>query len=119
MKLLICDDDISTVDVIQNQIDWNALGITRILRAYNGTVAKEIILKENPELVLCDVEMPQCNGIEVLKYVSENGIHTNFAFLTCYESFEYAREAVRYGAVNYLTKPLDLEELTEALKKMV
>ena len=98
MKLLICDDDISTVDVIQNQIDWNALGITRILRAYNGTVAKEIILKENPELVLCDVEMPQCNGIEVLKYVSENGIHTNFAFLTCYESFEYAREAVRYGA---------------------
>ncbi len=46
MKLLICDDDITTVDVIQNQLDCSELGITRVLRAYNGLTAKEIIAQE-------------------------------------------------------------------------
>ena len=65
MKLLICDDDITTVDVIQNQLDCSELGITRILRAYNGQTAKEIIARERPELILCDIGMPKCNGLEV------------------------------------------------------
>ena len=118
MKLLICDDDITTVDVIQNQLDCSELGITRILRAYNGLTAKEIIESERPELVLCDIGMPKCNGIEVLKYVYENGIETEFCFLTCYEDFEYAQTALRYGASNYITKPFDFEELKIALQRM-
>ena len=119
MKLLMCDDDISTLDVIQNQVDWAELGISRILRAYNGNAAKELLLKEKPELVLCDIGMPLCDGMEVLKFVRANGLDAQFAFMTCYESFEYAREAIRYGAVNYLTKPLDMDELKATLKKMV
>jgi two-component system, response regulator YesN len=118
MKLLICDDDISTIDFIENNLNCKEFGITKLLRAYNGLTAKEIIAGEHPEIILCDIGMPQCNGIEVLKYVSESGLRPEFAFLTCYESFEYAREAVRYGATNYLTKPLDLNELREALLKM-
>ena len=119
MKLLICDDDITTVDVIQNQLDCSELGITRILRAYNGLTAKEIIAQERPELILCDIGMPKCSGIEVLKYIYESGIETEFCFLTCYEDFEYAQTALRYGASNYLTKPFDFEELKIALQKMI
>lgn len=118
MKLLICDDDISTIDFVQNNLDCNELGISKIMRAYNGLTAKQIIEAEHPEIILCDIGMPQCNGIEVLKFVSKSGYHPEFAFLTCYESFEYAREAVRYDATNYLTKPLDPKELKEALLKM-
>lgn len=119
MKLLICDDDITTVDVIQNQLDCAELGITRILRAYNGVTAKEIIENERPELILCDIGMPICNGIEVLKYVYERRIETEFCFLTCYENFEYAQAALRYGASNYITKPFDFEELKIALQRMI
>ena len=118
MKLLLCDDDISTLDVIQNQIDWAELGISRILRAYNGNAAKELLLKEKPEIVLCDIGMPLCDGMEVLRFVREKGLNTQFAFMTCYESFEYAREAIRYNVSNYLTKPLNMEEVKTALKKM-
>ena len=52
MRLLICDDDISTIDVIQSQLDYKELGISTIFRAYNGQMAKDIIEKEGPELVL-------------------------------------------------------------------
>lgn len=119
MKLLICDDDISTVDVIQNQLNCQEFGITKILRAYNGEVAKEVIVQEKPELILCDIGMPKCNGVEVLKYIRGRGIASEFTFLTCYESFEFARDAVRYGATNYLSKPLDFNELKEALNSMI
>ena len=43
MKLLVCDDDISTIDVIQSQLDLGQLGINRFFRAYNGKMAEEII----------------------------------------------------------------------------
>lgn len=119
MQLLICDDDISTVDVIQNQLDCQELGITRVLRAYNGEVAKNIIAKDRPELILCDIGMPKCSGLEVLQYVYENKIETEFAFLTCHENFEYAQTALRYGATNYITKPFEMAELTAAVQRMI
>ena len=118
MKLLICDDDISTVDVIQSQIRGEELGISVFLRAYNGEVAKEIIAREKPELILCDIGMPKCNGIQVLKYVHENRIETEFAFLTCHEEFSYAKTALQYGACNYITKPFEMDELRIALQQM-
>ena len=107
MKLLVCDDDISTIDVIQSQLNLQELGITTLLRAYNGEAAIEIIKKERPELVVCDIGMPKVDGIEVLKYVYENKIYCEFAFLTCFEDFEYARTALRYGARNYLKKRVE------------
>ncbi len=119
MKLLICDDDISTIDVLQNHLDTQALGITEILRAYNGKMAMEIIDRHQPELILCDIGMPIANGIDVLKYVYEKKYDYEFSFLTCYEEFEYARIAIRYGVTSYLLKPFDLEEVRVCIQKMV
>lgn len=119
MKLLICDDDISTVDVIQNQLDCAELGISRILRAYNGEAAIRLITQEQPELVLCDIGMPKVDGMEVLKYVYNNRIETEFCFLTCYEDFEYAKAAIRYGASNYITKPFEIGELKTEIIRML
>jgi two-component system response regulator YesN len=95
------------------------MGISKMLRAYNGDVAKEIIMAEKPELIICDIGMPKSSGIDVLKFVHDNNIETEFSFLTCYESFEYAQTAMRYGAVNYMTKPIDMDELTSVITKMI
>lgn len=119
MKLLICDDDISTVDVIQSQLDCGELGITRIFRAYNGDAAIRIITAEKPDVILCDIGMPKCNGIDVLKYIYQNRYETEFCFLTCYEDFEYAKTAIRYGACNYITKPFSMEELKVEVQRMI
>ena len=71
MKLLICDDDISTVGVLEHQIPWPSLGISRILQAYNGEAAIQIAVTEKPELIICDIGMPRKNGLDVLKYLRQ------------------------------------------------
>lgn len=119
MKVLICDDDISTVDVILNHIPWDDLEVDHVLHAYNGLEAKKIISAEKPEIIVSDIGMPLCNGIEVLKYIREIGLKSEFIFLTCYESFEFAREAIRYGATRYITKPLNLDELENELRQII
>ena len=81
MKLLVCDDDISTIDVIQSQLDCKQLGISKILRAYNGQMAKDIFDEEHPDLVLCDIDMPLCNGIEVLEHIYNKDKDVEFSWL--------------------------------------
>jgi len=119
MKILLCDGDNSTIDLLVKHIDLRSLGIREVLRAFDGNTAKMIIAKERPDLILCEIEIPLCSGIEVLKFVNEQQIRAQFAFVTFCKSFEYAREALRYGAVNYILKPIDLDEVTDALCKMV
>ncbi|MGI6510089.1 MAG: response regulator transcription factor [Erysipelotrichaceae bacterium] len=119
MKLLVCDDDISTIDVIQSQLNWQQLGISELLRAYNGEMAKQIIDNEKPDLILCDIGMPITDGIEVLRYVAEKKYDIEFSFLTCYEEFEYAKIAIQYGVTRYLTKPLELDEVKTCIQEMV
>ncbi len=119
MKLLVCDDDISTIDVIQSQLDCSQLGISKILRAYNGQMAMDIFDEEHPELILCDIDMPVANGIDVLEHVYEADKDVEFSFLTCYEKFEYAKKAIQYGVTSYLTKPFDLEEVKVCIQQMI
>ncbi|MBQ6551180.1 MAG: helix-turn-helix domain-containing protein [Lachnospiraceae bacterium] len=119
MKLLICDDDISTIDVLQSQIDCQELGISKILRAYNGEVAMEIIAREIPELILCDIEMPKNTGLEVLRFIYNEELPCELSFITSFENFEFAKEAIKYGATRYLMKPLDFQEMHEALSDMI
>ncbi|MBQ2509851.1 MAG: response regulator, partial [Erysipelotrichaceae bacterium] len=119
MKLLVCDDDISTIDVIQSQLDCRDLGISTILRAYNGKMAKDIVDRDEPDLILCDIDMPVCNGMEVLDYVYNKNRDIEFSFLTCYDKFEYAQKAIQYGVTSYLTKPFDLEEVKVCIQKMI
>lgn len=119
MKLLICDDDISTVGVLEHQIPWPSLGISRILQAYNGEAAIQIAVTEKPELILCDIGMPRKNGLDVLKYIRQQGLDSEFCFLTCYDDFACAKEAIRYGVSAYITKPFELGEVEQAVREMI
>ena len=119
MKLLICEDDISTINVLKSKINFSKYEIDIILEAYNGEMAIEIIKNENPELILCDIGMPKVNGIEVLKFARKNNKNVEFVFLTCYEDFKYVKLAFDYRACGYITKPFKLKQIDEALNRMV
>jgi len=119
MDVLIVDDDFATVDVIKDSIEWSDLGIDDVFTAYNVTGAKKIIEKNNIDIIISDIEMPQESGLDLLKWVREQDIDCEFLFLTCHESFSYAADAISYNASAYLTKPFNMDIMKLNLQKIV
>ena len=66
MNILIVDDDISTVKAIQIAINWEFIGISRVETAFDAKHAREILLRQETDIVLCDIEMPMESGISLL-----------------------------------------------------
>ena len=119
MQVLIVDDDIATVDVIHDTIDWKELGVNHVFMAYNIEQAKKIIEEQVVQIVISDIEMPQGSGIDLLTWYREQGKKGEFLFLTCHERFDYATNAIKLQAAEYLLKPLDVVVMEAAIKKMV
>lgn len=118
-NVLIVDDDIATVEVIKDTINWNSLGINNVFTAYNVAGAKKIIKKHNIDIIISDIEMPQETGLDLLKWVREKDIDCEFLLLTCHESFTYATDAIQYDAAAYLTKPFEMNIMTLNLQKII
>jgi len=79
--------------------------------AANGKEALEIIDAKEPHIVLLDMKMPVMDGMEALKHIQKKGIDIKVIMVTAVEDSEKAEEAKRHGVVEYITKPLLLEQL--------
>lgn len=118
MKILIVDDDVPTVQAICDLMEWKALGIDEVVKAYDFAEAKQQVQQTNPQIILCDIEMPKGSGLQLLQWLREEKIDAEFIFLTCHESFEYAQTALRYQAADYITKPFDVQNTQSVLAKV-
>jgi two-component system response regulator YesN len=115
-KVLIVDDDTLVRIGIKSSIKWEEMGLELIGEASDGDEALSLIERENPHIILLDIKMPRVSGIEVLKVINEKQIKTNVIILSCYNDYEYVREALKLGAVDYILKlSLKPEELTNLL----
>lgn len=119
MQVLIVDDDMATVDVIQYTVGWDKLGITQIYTAYNIEKAKKILEKTKIEIIISDIEMPQGSGLDLLTWFRNENMEGEFLLLTCHERFDYANNAVKLHAAEYLLKPFDVSVMEAALKKII
>ena len=119
MRVLIVDDDIATVNVIEQKVDWQKLGITEVFTAYNIARAREIIGQRDVDIIISDIEMPQGTGIDLLSWYRKNNYEGEFLLLTCHESFDYASHAIKLQASEYLLKPFDVVVMEAALLKLI
>jgi len=119
MNLMIVDDENIIVEDIKSGVDWKKLGITNVYTASNIYVAKEIFNTQDISLLLCDIEMPQGNGLELLSWVRDHYTETETIFLTCHADFDYAVEAIRKGSFDFLLKPITYEDLEIVLIKAI
>ena len=117
MKMILADDEEIITRGIQKLIDWQAMGIEIVGVYGDGKSAFEGIMTKKPEIALLDISMPGMNGIEILRECRIMEIKTSIVFISGFQDFEYARDALKYGAVEYLLKPVIREELTGALEK--
>lgn len=117
-KVLIVDDEALIRDGLKCIMDWQEMGFDVCGEAGNGEDALSMILKLSPHLVLMDIRMPKLHGLEVVRLAREQGFEGKFIIISGYSDFKYAQEAIRYGVESYLTKPIDEDELSEAVSKI-
>ncbi|MGE5613285.1 MAG: helix-turn-helix domain-containing protein [Bacillota bacterium] len=119
MRSLLVDDDLPVLEVLKNTINWKSFGVYCIDTATNILNAQKIIRESNPEIIICDIEMPRGSGLDLLKWVRKNHFSSQFIFLTCHESFEFASTAIAYDTVAYVTKPFGKNVVEAAIAKAV
>lgn len=119
IKLFLADDEPIIVRGLKKIIDWNSFNIEIIGEAHDGKNAQKLIYELRPDLVISDICMPGINGIDMLKAIKKNNVKTKVIFLSGYQEFSYARDAVTYGAIEYILKPVDKNQLEAAVKKAV
>lgn len=117
MKVLIVDDEVFTVRAIKSSLDWERLGISEVFTVYNAVKAKEIIADNEIDIMICDIEMPQEDGMQLFSWVRENQYKPETVFLTCHSEFKYAQQAIKLGAFDYCVKPVDFNELEKVIEK--
>ena len=114
---LIIDDEQSVHQAIRSLVDWDALRIRRPESAGNGVQALELMEKLRPDIAFVDMNMPLMGGVDFLSRATALYPDTRFIVVSGYDSFDYARAAIRFNVVDYLLKPIDADELDAALKK--
>ena len=116
--VLIADDEKNIREGIKCIIDWEELGFKVCGEAANGEEALKQIYELRPSLVLLDIKMPKLTGLEVVENAREHGYNGKFIILSGFSDFKFAQTAIRLGVENYITKPIDEDELSEAVVRI-
>ena len=115
-SILIVDDEQEIRDSLSEVLtDEDYLTYT----AENGQVALEMLNDQHYDIIISDIKMPKLDGVTLLKKVKEQAPDTFVILITSYGSTETAIEAMRHGAIDYVLKPLDFDELILRIKNIV
>ena len=114
-KILLIEDN---KEIRENTAEILELANYRVFTAENGKIGVEVALKENPDLIICDIMMPVLDGYGVLHLINKNPQiqHTPFIFLSAKTEKGDIRKGMSLGADDYLTKPFDGTELLDAVE---
>ena len=115
MKALIVDDENPVRIAIKKLGNWAEHDIDSIIVASNGLEGLNILRDEEPEIVFLDICMPIMNGLEFLELAKAEYPATQFIIVSGFDDFGYAQKAIRFGACDYLLKPVDGTALNKAL----
>lgn len=113
-KILIIDDDESfgeTLDIYLSEINFNTV------RASNGIVGCKLLETEHPDIVITDLKMPGCDGLEVLKNVKEFDENIQVILITAFDDMETTIKAMQLGAYDYIEKSLELDRINSIVSR--
>ena len=118
IKVVIADDEVRICQLILALVDWEALGLKVVGTAHNGLEAIEMVRTLQPDILITDIRMPGCSGLELIGQVKEDDQSLEIVIISGYAHFEYAQQAIKYGVGDYLLKPISKAELTATLQKL-
>ncbi len=119
LKILIVDDEKLVRDNLLRLVDWNSHGFDIVGQADSCKAAITLLGELSPDIVICDIEMPRADGVTVVRLAYEYGYDCKFVMLSAYDDFNYVRDALTAGAVDYLLKhQLTQDRLLQVLYKI-
>ncbi|MBB6694585.1 response regulator [Cohnella xylanilytica] len=119
MNVLIVDDEQHVREAVKLLVDWRGLGIEGVYEADNGEEAARLIERVQPEIVVTDMRMPIQDGVDLLAWIQKSGRPIQSIVISGHDDFDLVRSTMKYGGQDYLLKPIDPEQLHEALRKAV
>lgn len=118
-KIVVVEDEKRVRQGIVMGTDWSGINCIVMGEAGNGEEGLEMIRKCRPDVVITDIRMPKLMGIEMIERAQEEGLDPSVIFLTAYDDFSYAQQAIRLGVADYLLKPFEDGQLEEAVLKAI
>ena len=117
-SVLLVDDEEDVVEAIVQKIDWDRLGYSLAGYAKNGLEALEIAEEKQIDVVLTDIKMPYMDGLTLSHRLKELYPSIKIIIFSGFDEFEYAKEAIRLEAEEYMLKPVDAGELSRVFQKV-
>ena len=117
--IVVADDEEEIRRSLIRKVDWDEAGFRVVGEAENGIEALELVEKLEPDLLLTYLKMPFVSGIELARQVREIRPTMQIVFLSGYDDFTYAQQAIQYNIISYMLKPISAKEVTEELKKFI
>ncbi len=112
-KAIIIDDELRARKLLSGVLEEYAKNISIVAECGDLPEAVKAIRKNKPDLIFLDIEMPGHSGLELLDFLNEDEIDFEIIFTTAYD--QYAIRAFKLSAIDYLLKPIDTEELQQAM----
>ncbi|MGO4273209.1 response regulator, partial [Paenibacillus sp. TAF58] len=119
IRMILADDEPVILRGLKMIIDWDELGIEIAGSACDGNELLALLESCEPDLIVSDICMPGLSGIDVLKHIEASERTTKVVFISAYKEFSYAQDALKYGALDYLVKPVNTSQLEQVIKKAV
>jgi two-component system response regulator YesN len=117
-KVFLVEDEIVTREGIRDNVDWEAYGFEFCGEAPDGEMALPLLQMARPDVLITDIKMPFMDGLQLCKIVRERMPHTKIIILSGHDEFEYAQEAISLGVMEYLLKPVGVQDLHNVLQKI-
>ena len=118
-QALMVDDEVIALEAMKQGVAWEKLGITRTFQATNIARAKQLLNEQLIDVVICDIEMPNGSGIDLVQWLTEYGKDSICIFLPFHSEFAYAKSAIELRVLDYLLKPVDYQELEQVIAKAI
>lgn len=116
LKVVIADDERNISKLLESLIEWEKLGFQIVGNARDGYSALKLCDELAPDFIITDIRMPGLGGMDLIRELHRTHPEIKVIIITGYSQFQYAHQALRYGVVDYLLKPIRKDELIRALE---
>lgn len=118
INLLIVDDEETIREGLKDHVPWDEMGINIVGTAEDGIDALDKIKQLKPDIVIVDIKMPRMDGLQLSQKLKILAPHIKIVFLTGYDDFSYAQQAVTLGVDDYVLKPVSRSALFECIQRV-